>query len=230
MMMYTIEYSIQLPGEPRARQQSFTSAEPTWAPLAKQGKVTIPEDMFTPDSVVPDEAVGIWNGASLQLVERPVVEIDLENASVVLLTVESPHVSEYGPGFSPIAPLQDTNTRNRLRTYIPSHLRKMDVPEGAWIVACNPVQWQASLGRLRTTRTRPGVIRTLMWRALFNAGWREDFERRQVAYNPSWVLNACTKVLKADVDKSIVATGIPIWEASHLSSLWFGKHLAVKVR
>jgi hypothetical protein len=229
-MMYTIEYSIRLPGELRIRQQSFTSDEPSWAPLAEQGKVTLPEDMFTPDSVVPDEAVGIWNETSLQLVERPVEEIDLENARVVLLTVESPHVSEYGPGFKPIAPLQDTNTRYRLRTFLPTHLRKMAVPKGAWIVACNPVQWQASLGRLRSKRTRPGEIRTLMWRALFEAGWRKDFERRLVTYNPSWVLNACTKELKADVDTSIVASGMPTWEASHPSSLWFRKLLAVKVR
>ena len=212
------------------RWLSFTSHESTWATLATLSRVTLPENIFTPDSVVPDEVVGIWDGASLQLIECPVREVDLENARVLLLTVESPHVSEYGPGFSPIGPLQDTNTRYRLRTYLPCHLRTMAVPAGAWVLACNPVQWQASLGSIRPARARPGEIRTIIWRALFEAGWRKDFERRLAVYNPSWILNACTKVLKADVDSSIATVGIPTWEASHPSSLWFQKRLAVKVR
>jgi len=164
----------------------------------------------------------------VHLVEQPVSAVDLSGARIVLLGVESPHSSEYWAGFVPIGPLQDYSTRNRLRKHLFKHLAAMEVPAGVTVVVSNPVQWQASLGSLRP-RQRPGEIRTVMWNALFNAGWKANFQTRVAEYRPEWILNACTAAVKTEVDAAL-PLGVPVWAASHPSSLWFEKRPAVQVR
>ncbi|NMO15244.1 hypothetical protein HPC49_01790 [Pyxidicoccus fallax] len=228
--MYTIEYEMQLPGEAAPWRQTLQSDEPSWAALANDGptRVVLPPAIFTPASVVPDEVLATWDGEKVHLVEQPVSALDLMGALVVLFVVESPHTSEYREGFVPIGLLQDRSTRKRLRNHLAMHLAAMGVPAGATVVVSNPVQWQASLGSLRS-RQRPGQIRTVMWNELFNAGWKANFQARVAEYGPKWILNACTAAVKAEVD-AVLPPGVPVWAASHPSSKWFEKRLATRVR
>lgn len=57
--MYTIEYSVQLPGEAAPRRQTLQSDEPSWAALANDvpTRVVLPPAIFTPASAVSDEVL-----------------------------------------------------------------------------------------------------------------------------------------------------------------------------
>lgn len=228
--MFTIEYSVQLPGEAAPRRKTLQNCESSWAALANAGptRVELPPAIFTPASAVSDELLGTWDGTTVHLIEQPVSAVHLAGARVVLLVVESPHTSEYRQGFVPVGLLQGPSTRKRLRKYLSKHLSAMGVPAGATVVVSNPVQWQASLGSLRP-RQRPGQIRTVMWNELFNVGWKANFQARVVEYGPKWILNACTAAVKGEVD-AVLPPGVPVWATSHPSSKWFEKRLATRVR
>ena len=184
-------------------------------------------DMFDSNNRVPDvdRYRVCQTAAGCRLVRHPTCLIEPEHnafrdvltdpgdfAETVVVVLESPHAEEYvgGDVNCPIAPAQGITGCNIRRLL--AHVLSADaiaeaglqVANNSRVVIANPVQFQASLwcihsGSLEVEGKKLDwrTLRNAVWRALWDHLKETDFAARLSAYNPSLILNCCTKGLQA---------------------------------
>jgi hypothetical protein len=166
--------------------------------------IVVPADQFLWDKRVLDEVAYVWKGNMLVTVGTT-VEVRLPRPGCLVVSLESPHRSEYFRDFEPKGPLRDEGSRQNLITFLPELILGIGgIAEDTEIVLCNPVPYQASLDRIMAKASGlHKTTRNVVWRGLFRGGFREDFLARLELYRPSVVLQACTYALKDECLKAI---------------------------
>lgn len=133
---------------------------------------------------------------------------DAEDAPSLILLLESPHKDEYTKDglFRPIAPAMG-QTGDKIDAYLEG-LTNEFLGRSLWkenrinVILCNPVQFQASVFEIhKKPLQNPTIkgIRNKLWKDLFDHGERELFLKRLKSYNPTAIINACTKDLKNSI-------------------------------
>lgn len=156
-----------------------------------------------------------------------------QDGSIVLL-LESPHKDEYQHNHinCPKAPAMG-QTGIRIERCLGTVLSKIrtnyviaapDEPElietGRHVILSNPIQFQTSLDTIHGRGIVPG-LRNSVWRTLWNEGdIQQCFQQRLNTYNPSLIVNACTRALKSTVKCFVRETlpNVPLYETRHPSS------------
>jgi len=163
--------------------------------------------------------------------DRYIPTNDLTN-NVILLLLESPHRDEYilkKNKLSPIAPAQG-NTGCDINRHIKEAMGNMSLPEGSYsLLIINPVPYITSLGAFYTRKLEKN-IRNRIWETLWSIpAVQDDFLKRCLSYNPSYILNCCTSQGSASGLQSKVSS-LLIQHASSFSSsliVFSGKHPAI---
>lgn len=117
------------------------------------------------------------------------LEISSSTKQSVVLILESPHTDEYKSGTLPPSPALG-KTGDNIQSFFKQKLQatSINLADGAYdIILCNAIQYQTSLG-CKTT-----IFRDRIWIYLWANGERDEFVRRLKHYNPSMIINSCTK-------------------------------------
>jgi hypothetical protein len=149
----------------------------------------------------------------------------------IVLILESPHMHEYTPNFTPIAPAQGTTgegIRARMLPLLYQHQRLGLPPDRYELLICNPVQFQASLyelhGQALDKNDPAQSVRDTTWRTLYyGMNERDGFLQRLDRYNAAAVIVACTADLKQEVLGDVMrwaAGRVPVVEASSHPCTW----------
>lgn len=207
--------------------------------------VQLPNDLFTRETFVPDANKFDWDGN--QLIDRTEDEWSVGEFRrrrrrrgrgrhvdrVLLVNLESPHTSEYGPSFSPRWPLMDATSAASLHRNLPKLIAIMNLLGPFKVIISNPVRWQASLARCIPDKALQEKVRDETWTALYYAACKNDFTQRVKRYSPDWVLNACTTSVRGRVSETLIqnlATTAHIWETDHPSSSYFNNAILNRIQ
>jgi hypothetical protein len=173
--------------------------------------VRVRKDHFSFDAKVRDVTAGLFDPKRGKLCN--VTDPKRIHAKSLVFILESPHKGEYhviNGKWTAREPL--TGSRGVFETHLASVLKKLNLRDPIRIVLCNPVQWQASLHRFYLTKTRTGrkwklqgSIRKQIWCQLWNYSQdgeepvQANFVSRLLAYNPKFIINACSKEFRIPV-------------------------------
>lgn len=148
----------------------------------------------------------------------------------VALILESPHKAEFSNTYVPICPANGRTGNNiekkftQVSTIRQNLLQVLNVNQCCEIYVMNPVQYQCSCAYYLTNSTNRAYTEKV-FRMLFNknnGNLRLDFINRLQAYNPDYLINACTHSLK-----NVVKTAIKESQLGNCKVLQNVKHPSV---
>ena len=159
--------------------------------------------------------------------------ISNQDAQVVVIILESPHINEFDQNGAPIGPAMGKTGEN-ISNYILNVLKKHYSDGKYKIMLMEAVSYQCSNGEPKIN----GQKRDTVFKDVWVNGGEDDFKVRLKSYHPDIVINACTggvrkidsqSTLNSLVDSAVRKLGFKnYYYSSHPSSYWFGIKRMIK--
>ena len=150
-------------------------------------------------------------------------DIDTNGNNIIVL-LESPHKDEYDEDFIPIGPAIGMTGRNFYKyfcDYVLVLLNKQGLMLNRKlkynICFVNPIQYQTSLIYLLRSKRINKEIRNNVWIEIFKIRESEIRDRLN-RYNPTYVINGCTSLLKGYINKAGLLKDYDVYGTTHPSS------------
>lgn len=194
----------------------------------------IPRELFTEDKRVKDEIRYKVKGNKVDFIGESVKgKGGLNNYMAyekVVILLESPHRDEYDYSFKPIGPAQGV-TGNNIEKFLKELCESLNLDKNKeyLFILMNPIQWQCSLGSFYD-KILIATFRNNIWSELFKK-YKEEFKSQIELYNPTIIINACTRGRKSRVmeviNKTLILSNAKKFHCYH-PSCWHYKGIELK--